>query len=35
MASLSGSAAADTAALATILLPMMRKAGYATASPLA
>ena len=28
MASLSGSAAADTAALATILLPMMRKAGY-------
>jgi TRAP-type transport system large permease protein len=28
MASLSGSAAADTAALATILLPMMRRAGY-------
>lgn len=28
MASLSGSAAADTAALAAILLPMMREAGY-------
>jgi len=28
MASLSGSAAADTAALATILIPMMRSAGY-------
>jgi tripartite ATP-independent transporter DctM subunit len=28
MASLSGSAAADTAALASILLPMMRSAGY-------
>jgi tripartite ATP-independent transporter DctM subunit len=28
MASLSGSAAADTAALASILLPMMRQAGY-------
>ena len=28
MASLSGSAAADTAALATILIPMMREAGY-------
>ncbi len=28
MASLSGSAAADTAALASILIPMMRKAGY-------
>jgi len=28
MASLSGSAAADTAALAAILIPMMRKAGY-------
>ena len=30
MASLSGSAAADTAALASILLPMMRQAGYDT-----
>lgn len=30
MASLSGSAAADTAALAAILLPMMRQAGYDT-----
>lgn len=29
MASLSGSAAADTAALGMVLLPMMRKAGYA------
>ena len=28
MASLSGSAAADTAALASILIPMMREAGY-------
>ena len=28
MASISGSAAADTAALAAILIPMMRKAGY-------
>src|SRR5690606_10579834 len=28
MASLSGSAAADTAALAAILIPMMRDAGY-------
>ncbi len=28
MASLSGSAAADTAALAAILIPMMREAGY-------
>lgn len=28
MASVSGSAAADTAALATILVPMMAKAGY-------
>lgn len=30
MASLSGSAAADTAALGMVLLPMMRKAGYAS-----
>lgn len=30
LASLSGSAAADTAALASILLPMMRQAGYDT-----
>lgn len=28
MASLSGSAVADTAALASVLVPMMRKAGY-------
>ena len=28
MASLSGSAAADSAALAAILIPMMRQAGY-------
>ena len=28
MASLSGSAAADTAAIAAILIPMMREAGY-------
>ena len=28
MAALSGSAVADTAALAALLIPMMRKAGY-------